>query len=338
MDTIHVALASDNNYFEGLLVTAWTIARYCSRSSDITFHILNGGISQDNLDFLHNTIAPMGSSLDLIAIDQDVQLKGFGTWHGNSSMAYARLLLPDLLPAVHHIIYTDVDFIWLGDIAKLWAKRKDDLLLQHVSERAKGRDKISDVELQWATERGMTFNHKKYFCTGMLLMNLDMFRKEDLHKKVIRFLLENNGTAPYADQTALNLFTAHRNDTGYLTKNWQTETGDPVGCAVNDDLAIHYAGDTPWKSIQLVHHMLTDSHILWHHIHAQLRGISIWKSLRSYNSALGIFFSRILYLLASNSSAVRSLIRLYMKLRYHAQDTYYLDSYMSKVKFARYKL
>ena len=54
--TIHVALASDENYFEGLLTTAWTIVRNCSRPQSIIFHILDGGISKSSFDYIVSAV------------------------------------------------------------------------------------------------------------------------------------------------------------------------------------------------------------------------------------------------------------------------------------------
>lgn len=47
-NNIQVALSSDDNYFVGLLTTAWSIARNCSRPHNLIFHIIDGGISDAN--------------------------------------------------------------------------------------------------------------------------------------------------------------------------------------------------------------------------------------------------------------------------------------------------
>ena len=61
---IHVALASDDNYFEGLLTTAWTIVRNCSRPGNVVLHILDGGISQDHWALLTDRLASFGCAID----------------------------------------------------------------------------------------------------------------------------------------------------------------------------------------------------------------------------------------------------------------------------------
>jgi hypothetical protein len=91
-EPIHVALSSDNNYFEGLLVTAWTIVTNCS-SNNLIIHILDGGISKENWNFLKTTLPESRCILDRIEIDQDAVLKNFPDYHGASKMTFARLLL-----------------------------------------------------------------------------------------------------------------------------------------------------------------------------------------------------------------------------------------------------
>ncbi len=332
---IHVALAADDNYFKGLIVTAWSIAANCNPSRHVTIHVLDGGISNANWNDLSTAIRPFNCSLDRIVVEQSSALADFGEWHGKSKMAYARLLLPSLLQDVDHVIYSDVDFVWLGDISRLWDLAEDSLVLQYVPERTPGRE-VGEQERTWVESRGFTMTPGKYFCTGMLLMNLRRFRAEQLHVKVMNFLLENGGSAPFADQTALNIFMDKRTDTGEIPQNWQAETGNPQECCRDVDLAIHYPSDAPWKSLHKANHLLTEPHILWHTIYAHIYRTTVWRSLRSCNSALDILFCRGLYLLTSNFGAFRALIRLYLRITGRADGIPYVEPYLHKITFARF--
>ena len=244
-------------------------------------------------------------------------------------MTFARLLLPTLLPDIEHIVYSDVDFIWFADITSLWELRRDDLILQYVTKTVKGFE-IGESEAKWAKARGCVLRDDQYFCAGMLLMNLRRFRNELVADKLLKLLLDNGGTAPFCDQTVLNMFMLDRTDKSTLPENWQVFTCDPESCVIHPNTALHFAGDTPWKSIHLVHHLLTDFHIIWHRIHAQIRGISTWQSLRMYNTPLDIVVCRLLYLSASRLAPVRSLLRLYLKLTNRASGIYFIEAFMKK--------
>ena len=332
--SIHVALAADGNYFKGLIVTAWSIASNCAPARHVRIHVLDGGISEGNWRDLVAALRPFNCSLVRHRIDPNAEFDGLGEWHGASKMAYARLLLPALLPDVKEIIYSDVDFVWLGDVSRLWGLADERLILQYVPERTPGRE-VGAIERNWIESRGYTLTPGKYFCTGMLLMNLDKFRQENLHVKILKFLNETGGSAPLVDQTALNVFMDKRTDTGELPQNWQAETCNPMECSRDADLAIHYASVAPWKSIHKVNHLLTEPHLLWHRIYAHIYGISVWRSLRSCNSPCDIVLCRALYLLTSNVAPFRSLIRLYLRLTGRKDGIPYVEPYLHKISFAR---
>lgn len=333
--SIHIALAADDNYFKGLIVTAWSIAANCNPTRSLCIHVLDGGISESNWRDLVSSTHPFNCTLDRVMVNQAASFAGFDKWHGNSRMAYARLLLPSLLKNVRQIIYSDVDFVWLGDISKLWDCANEKLILQYVPECTKGRE-VGETERAWIESRGFSLTPGKYFCTGMIIMNLDRFRREALHEQMLKFLADNGGSAPFADQTVLNIFMDKRNDTGELPQNWQAETGNPDECNKDIDLAIHYPSDAPWKSLHKANHLLTEPHILWHTIYAHIYGTSIWKSLRSCNSVLDIVFCRSLYLLTSNFWGFRAIIHAYLRLTGRADGIPYVDPYLHKISFTRF--
>lgn len=330
---IHVALATDDNYFEGLLVTAWSIAANCSRPSDLIFHILDGGISQDNISLLRKSLAEFNCSLDFIRIDQGSQLNGCGTWHGNSSMTFARLLLPSLLPTVKHVIYSDVDFLWLKDVAQLWQQTSDALLLQHA--RHDQICTISSTEHEWCRARGTALIPSAYFCAGMLLLNLEKFRAEALHVKMLDFIRANGGSAPTQDQTVLNMFCQSRGDIGIVDSSWQITTGNSAIERIKSGLVLHYASDTPWKPLRKVNHLLSNYHVLWHCVNGRIRGISAWASLRQHNSAPSILLCRTIFLLAANFIAVKWLLCALMRLRGQSSNINYLLSKIRNVVIDR---
>lgn len=308
---IHVALASDNNYFEGLLVTATSIAQTCSRPECLTFHLLDGGITQENYTYLNARLSSFGCQLSRISMNQDLELGKFKIYHG-SKMTYARLLLPDLLPDVAHVIYSDVDILWHADIAELWDGLSTNAILHYVPPHPNSFSKLGSEESKWFTDNGFCVKPERYFCAGMIVMNLGKLRLENLSTKMVALLEEHYGQVPQNDQTVLNAFMGCRNDTKALDYKWQIGTGNTTIIPDDKSFVLHYAADTPWKTIHANHHMLTDAFLLWHKAHAQMRGISIWQSLRSCNSPIDIIAGRTLYLLASNFTIIRLLIRTYM--------------------------
>ena len=55
-DSVVVALAADQNYYKGLLVTACSMARHANNDCIITWVILDGGICPDDMEDLKQCI------------------------------------------------------------------------------------------------------------------------------------------------------------------------------------------------------------------------------------------------------------------------------------------
>ena len=165
---IHVALAADDNYFEGLLTTAWTIAKYATEPERIVFEVLDGGITEEHRSFFERKIREKGSCCRFHPIDQESSFKGFREYHGASRMTYARLLLPQLLEDVDQVVYSDVDMAWFADVVELWDGLDDDAVM-HVSSRG---SYVGEAERQSFDEAGFRYSEGKYFIAGMIVMNL----------------------------------------------------------------------------------------------------------------------------------------------------------------------
>ncbi len=312
-EQIHVALASDNNYFRGLLVTAVSIVEHCSVPQNIVFHILDGGISEENWSFLKYQLENRQAVVQQLLVEQDV-FSQLTAWHGTGKMTYARLLLPDILPNVNHVIYSDVDFLWLDDVAKLWILKNEELSIQFVRQGLR-HPSVFAAEDEWLHKHGLSIDPDSYFCAGMILMNLKAFRHNLLHIITLKLLQANGGDAPFVDQTALNVVFSERTDKEELPSSWQTMTSDRSAFTNGFNIVLHYAGDCPWKPIYKTNHFLTDFHLLWHRTYSRICKISIWNSLRADNSIFMILLGRVLYLATCHCPFFRLLLKFYLRIR-----------------------
>lgn len=323
-NTIHIALASDDNYFVGLLTTAWSIARNCSRPHKLIVNILDGGISPVNWNYLVSRLTPTKCTIRRLPINQDT-FEGFQSFHGTGKMTYARLLLPDLLSDVTHVIYTDVDILWLADIAELWDSIDEDAIM-HISPGGSPPE-----ELKWFSEHNYKWEKDKPFCAGMVIMNLAKFRREKLHLKMLDTITLNGGALPLADQTAMNVHMFGRTDKVRLDPRWQLTSGGQAALSPAG-FVIHFCGDAPWKSVSRSHHMITDQHLLWHRYHAEAHEETTWSSLHLGNTTAQIVIGRLLYILAVNLSPVRTFLHLVMIMKGKGANIPCLDYYLHKFK------
>lgn len=134
--------------------------------------------------------------------------------------AYARLLIPALLPSsVSKVIYLDADLLVLADIGGLWSEPFGGAACLAVQ----------DISAPWMDcavtipnyDRCGTYlgrhpaipNYRElgfapgdpYFNSGVLVMDLDWCRAEDISQKALGFLKANRRHVLWADQYALNV-------------------------------------------------------------------------------------------------------------------------------------
>lgn len=287
MNTIHIALPSDQNYVIGLTATAGSIAYYASRDVILSIHVLDGGIHDDTFSEFQKKIECLHPHVKLTRIKVDEELfVRFPAWSGNR-MTYARLMLADALPDVNHIIYSDTDFLWLADIAELWALRADDVIFESVVDyhTTIAKEKV------WAESKGLPFCDQTYFGAGLSFYNLEMFRKEHVVEQVADFL-QKYPDVLFADQTALNHLLLGR--VKLLPEQWQTLSLQLTPEKVNRPCAIHYGGDIPWTRNKFWTWLLSDASMLWYAMMDEIDQVPSDTTLKKHLNCWQRFYKRTL--------------------------------------------
>ena len=166
---------------------------------------------------------------------------------------YARLLIADLLPADwDRVIYLDSDTITRAPLSDLWTT---DL---HTNPLGAVRDDYvptiaSPYGLPSWREAGLAAE-LPYFNSGVLLLDLDAWRRDRLGEQAIRYLLEHRADIRLFDQDALNAVAAGRwrqldtiwNVTGYWRKP-ERRTGAHRDILTTARIR-HFAGTgKPWQ-------------------------------------------------------------------------------------------
>lgn len=287
MESIEIALASNEAYFCGLLVTACSIAEYADKSSHLSFHILDGGLTPRSCSSLQKKVLELhaDSSFDLIPFNE-ADFSDCPSWNG-SRLIYSRLMLPKWLPDVDWVVYSDVDFLWMRDIAELWRQRDEDYAFVGVLDPDRP---TRESDESWCAAQGLVCPANEYCCAGLSFVNLRMFREAGLFDRVMEL---NRLHPPYNDQTLFNI-VAHGKKK-ILGEEWQCFTQRMTQARLDSGIVIHYAGEIPWKrnkggtGIQY----LSDTMLLWHQFHARYLAISVWTSLCKCFSPSWIVFHRL---------------------------------------------
>jgi lipopolysaccharide biosynthesis glycosyltransferase len=149
----------------------------------------------DNADLqrLEKFITASKNTLEVIRVN-DGQINNFQTVHHITTATYYRLLIPDLVPAgLSRILYLDADLIVKKDIYSLWNTTLDNYSIAAVIEPLFNRHDA--LKIPYGTD---------YFNAGVMLINLEKWRSEQLSQKLIDYINQNNGSLEMLEQDALN--------------------------------------------------------------------------------------------------------------------------------------
>jgi len=165
-DQVHIVLAADANYRNGLEVTRRSMRASCATPARLVFHVF----TEEDL-----------ASLDVAC---------FAGWNNGSKMTYLRLFLPQLLDCAR-VIYSDVDTVWTRDVCELWD--------------ATAAGPAAACALAWVPDFDSTAQGRtNYGCAGVMMLNLARLRTVDLIGRA-RAYVAAHGTPRFVDQGLLNI-------------------------------------------------------------------------------------------------------------------------------------
>ncbi len=220
-----VLCAADENYVKPLAVTLYSAASNLADGHQLQVVLLDGGISESSWAALRETLVGLPISVQVIRPDLD-QVSDLMTSHHISHAAYLRLLASKLLPEyVERVVYLDSDLLVLDDVTKLWQMELGDaycaaaidIACPFVDARehfAVAEDAIADFgSVPYVAAISPIANWRElgidgsaaYFNSGVMVLNLERWRQDDISRKLFECLRENREHVWCWDQYALNV-------------------------------------------------------------------------------------------------------------------------------------
>lgn len=191
-----VVYAADENYVPYAALSMESAMRYSSCPLDFVL-LATGDVSADAVVKLKELFARYHDQGALRIIDMGDSFKEYDQLASHITYATCfRLLLPDLLPDIDRCLYVDCDTLVHGDLCELFSLPLDGLYFAGVPARGYYLKKEMHRE-----RLGLTSEEFVYCNAGVLLMNLDKMRSDDVSARLVDAL--NNGWTG-ADQDALN--------------------------------------------------------------------------------------------------------------------------------------
>lgn len=195
---MNIVCSSDNNFVQHCCIMLTSVLKH---NTNVVVYLLTEELTDDNLNKIREEVVSKSGEFHLILVDgyiiSQLPMPELSELSHISSATYYRLLITYLLPKnIDKIIYLDCDIIVRKSIEDLWKTNIDNYALGAVYQIAE--DTVEEIKrLEYPLKYG-------YFNAGVLLINLDYWRKFKISDKLLSYLIDNYGVIKYHDQDALN--------------------------------------------------------------------------------------------------------------------------------------
>ena len=199
MHDCQIVLACDEGYAMPLATNLRSLVEANEGLWPLNIHVLTDGFSETaRAKVASYSLPPSAASIRWLDLDLTPFI-AFCTLPHVSKMTYARLTIPKSFPeSISRILYVDTDTLVLGDLRPLW---EVDLEGAVVGAALDGMDQKLKADQAGFEAVPRVQN---YFNAGVLLIDLDRWRKERVSERSFEYLLRHP-RSPFSDEDALNV-------------------------------------------------------------------------------------------------------------------------------------
>lgn len=192
---IHIALCADEGFALPMGVCLTSLLEN-NKENNLHIHILTAGFAQSTIEKINQTGSIYGRKIEIHLID-DEMFSGHPLSTSFPKSIYFRYLLPSVLDnQVKKVIYIDCDTVVLSDISALFAQDIDNFAI----------GAVPDANTDDIIERNrIEIYDGPYLNSGVLLINLEYWRKENVFRQLTEFILKYPEKCLWPDQDALNV-------------------------------------------------------------------------------------------------------------------------------------
>lgn len=191
----HVTLASDSNYIE---FVATVLVSLFKNNPDANFavHLLANALSDDDVCKVQKHIPQERGELFVYPIENFEERFKVEVKATIAITSYARLFLPAILPAeVERVLYVDCDVLFTSPIDEFYNVDFGDSLVAGALDTL--ADDTAKVSIGCRVD-------EPYLNSGVLMIPLDKWRKENVQQQFVDFLVARNGNVKHNDQGIIN--------------------------------------------------------------------------------------------------------------------------------------
>ncbi len=259
--SIAVVCAADDGYSMPLAVTLRSVLENLDSKRSITFFVIDGDIKKHNKKkILESLGSPQRYTIEWLQPPKELLTTMVVSGHVTIT-SYFRLLIPDLLPSqLQKVIYLDCDLIVQKNLGLLWDLDIGEAYLLACPEV--GIPYVSSPYGLANYEKLGIPSKCKYLNAGVLVVNLEKWRSENIGMKVIQYIEQNKDYIRWHDQDGMNAVLAlkwreldprwNQTPAMYNYLSWEDSPfqEDVYNSLLHEPFIIHFASSNkPWNSL-----------------------------------------------------------------------------------------
>lgn len=196
-----IVFASNETGVLPLSLSIWSLLKKAADSSTYDIYVLSDGICNESQNRLQRIVNDISSRHKLSFVDVtpvlDEQIEEKYSFYLPRS-AWSRIFIPDLIPHASRALYVDIDILVCDDCSPLFTMDMQGAAIGVVYEAASSESSSFNKDFD------IPVSYPGYFNSGVLLMDLDVFRRDNLSARVMMFAAKYSDKLNAKDQDALN--------------------------------------------------------------------------------------------------------------------------------------
>jgi len=249
---IPIFFSTDDNYIPYLDVAISSLIANASYDYCYRIIVLNTGLEPENISKVKLN-ERKGFVIDFIDISKNLEniISHFKNVYHFSLVSYYRLFIASLFPQYDKVIYLDCDLVVLGDISKLYNAELGENIVGAVPDQFVCNTK----EFRLYAQKAIGVDPDTYFNAGVLVINLEQFRKNDIENKFVNLIIQHDFDLLDPDQAYLNYLCFRK--TLILPNGWNKSPAI-VNCEGTKNIVHYNLYKKPWQ-----YDDLTDGEFFW---------------------------------------------------------------------------
>ena len=236
---INICMAFDDNYAKYGAVTIASVLKNADKDDELCFYILDGGINQCNKEKINDLKKIKNFEITYLIINENLfsDYKEIKTHKYISIVTYYRLKLGQLLN-IDKVIYLDCDMVVNSSLSPLYSINMNNIPIAGVK----------DLDFN-------TSNFSTYINAGMMVINLDYIRKNNIENDYLKYTQNNKNNITCGDQEIINAVL--NGQIKLLSDTWNVQVANffTRSSKNKNPKIIHYIGSSkPWMNFSWAWH------------------------------------------------------------------------------------